>query len=104
MKENPYKRSGIDITNNQANNAASRISVGTDSNNDLQLRSNNSIYMTTTKNTYQKEITRKLHLISGYFFYRTHRIKIFFELFQLSLQAFFSQCFSTLVKSFFSRF
>jgi cell division protein FtsZ len=38
-----YKRLGIDISNNQANIAASRISVGTDSNNDLQLRSNNSL-------------------------------------------------------------
>ena len=41
-KEPAYKRLGIDITNNQTNNTNSRISVGTDSNNDLQLRSNNS--------------------------------------------------------------
>ena len=41
-KEPAYKRLGIDISNNQTNNANSRISVGTDSNNDLQLRSNNS--------------------------------------------------------------
>ncbi len=41
-KEPAYKRLGIDITNAQINNTNSRISVGTDSNNDLQLRSNNS--------------------------------------------------------------
>lgn len=41
-KEPAYKRLGIDISNNQTNNLNSRISVGTDSNNDLQLRSNNS--------------------------------------------------------------
>ena len=41
-KEPAYKRLGIDISNNQLNTANSRISVGTDSNNDLQLRSNNS--------------------------------------------------------------
>ena len=41
-KEPAYKRLGIDISNNQTNNANSRISVRTDSNNDLQLRSNNS--------------------------------------------------------------
>jgi cell division protein FtsZ len=41
-KEPAYKRLGIDISNNQNNNTNSRISVGTDSNNDLQLRSNNS--------------------------------------------------------------
>ena len=41
-KEPAYKRLGIDISNHQANNTNSRISVGTDSNNDLQLRSNNS--------------------------------------------------------------
>jgi cell division protein FtsZ len=41
-KEPAYKRLGIDISNNQANNTNSRISVGIDSNNDLQLRSNNS--------------------------------------------------------------
>lgn len=41
-KEPAYKRLGIDISNNQTSNTNSRISVGTDSNNDLQLRSNNS--------------------------------------------------------------
>jgi cell division protein FtsZ len=41
-KEPAYKRLGIDISNNQPNNTNSRISVGTDSNKDLQLRSNNS--------------------------------------------------------------
>ena len=41
-KEPAYKRLGIDISSNPANNTTSRISVGTDSNNDLQLRSNNS--------------------------------------------------------------
>lgn len=41
-KEPAYKRLGIDLSNNQSNNTNSRISVGTDSNNDLQLRSNNS--------------------------------------------------------------
>lgn len=41
-KEPAYKRLGIDISNSQTNNTNSRISVGTDSNNDLQLRSNNS--------------------------------------------------------------
>ena len=41
-KEPAYKRLGIDLSNNQSNTANSRISVGTDSNNDLQLRSNNS--------------------------------------------------------------
>jgi cell division protein FtsZ len=41
-KEPAYKRLGIDISNTQSNNTNSRISVGTDSNNDVQLRSNNS--------------------------------------------------------------
>jgi cell division protein FtsZ len=41
-KEPAYKRFGVDLTTNQSNNTNSRISVGTDSNNDLQLRSNNS--------------------------------------------------------------
>ncbi|MDW8849967.1 cell division protein FtsZ [Flavobacterium sp. MMLR14_040] len=41
-KEPAYKRLGIDLSNNQSNTTNSRISVGTDSNNDLQLRSNNS--------------------------------------------------------------
>jgi cell division protein FtsZ len=41
-KEPAYKRSGIDISNMQMNNANSRMSLGTDSNDDIQLRSNNS--------------------------------------------------------------
>jgi cell division protein FtsZ len=41
-REPAYKRLGIDLSNNQTNNTNSRISVGTDSNDDLQLRSNNS--------------------------------------------------------------
>jgi cell division protein FtsZ len=41
-REPAYKRLGIDISNTQSNNTNSRISVGTDSNNDLQLRTNNS--------------------------------------------------------------
>ncbi len=41
-KEPAYKRSGIDITTNQASNNNSRMSIGTDSNDDTQLRSNNS--------------------------------------------------------------
>ena len=41
-KEPAFKRMGIDLSTNQTNNTNSRISVGTDSNNDLQLRSNNS--------------------------------------------------------------
>ena len=41
-KEPAYKRLGIDLSNSQSNNTNSRISVGMDSNNDLQLRSNNS--------------------------------------------------------------
>ena len=41
-KEPAYKRLGIDISNTQINNANSRISLGTDSNDDIQLRSNNS--------------------------------------------------------------
>jgi cell division protein FtsZ len=41
-KEPAYKRLGIDLSNSSQNNNNSRISVGTDSNNDLQLRSNNS--------------------------------------------------------------
>jgi cell division protein FtsZ len=41
-KEPAYKRFGIDLSSSQNNNSKSRISVGTDSNNDLQLRSNNS--------------------------------------------------------------
>jgi cell division protein FtsZ len=41
-KEPAYKRSGIDITTNQTSNNNSRMSIGTDSNDDVQLRSNNS--------------------------------------------------------------
>ncbi|PKB16025.1 cell division protein FtsZ [Flavobacterium sp. 5] len=41
-REPAYKRFGIELNNSQTNNSTSRISVGTDSNNDLQLRSNNS--------------------------------------------------------------
>jgi cell division protein FtsZ len=41
-KEPAYKRLGIDLSNSHTNNTNSRISVGTDSNDDLQLRSNNS--------------------------------------------------------------
>lgn len=41
-KEPAYKRSGLDINSTHINSAKSRISVGTDSNDDLQLRSNNS--------------------------------------------------------------
>ncbi|OAZ03036.1 cell division protein FtsZ [Flavobacterium succinicans] len=41
-REPAYKRLGVDLTNTQAVNQNSRISVSTDSNNDLQFRSNNS--------------------------------------------------------------
>jgi cell division protein FtsZ len=41
-KEPAYKRSGIDISGSALNNNHSRMSLGTDSNDDLQLRSNNS--------------------------------------------------------------
>ena len=41
-KEPAYKRSGIDISSTPANNNKSRTSIGTDSNDDMQLRSNNS--------------------------------------------------------------
>jgi cell division protein FtsZ len=41
-KEPAYKRHGIDLSNSHTNNTNSRISVGMDSNDDLQLRSNNS--------------------------------------------------------------
>jgi cell division protein FtsZ len=42
-KEPAYKRLGIDFSNtSQSNNVNSRMSLGTDSNDDLQLRSNNS--------------------------------------------------------------
>ncbi len=41
-KEPAYKRSGVDLAAPQHNNSNSRMSFGTDSNNDNQLRSNNS--------------------------------------------------------------
>jgi len=41
-KEPAYKRSGIDLSAPQQNNSNSRLSFGTDSNNDNQLRTNNS--------------------------------------------------------------
>jgi cell division protein FtsZ len=41
-KEPAYKRSGIELSKPHINNTNSRISVGMDSNDDLQLRSNNS--------------------------------------------------------------
>ena len=41
-REPAYKRQGIDLSKSQLSSANSRISVGTDSNDDLQLRSNNS--------------------------------------------------------------
>lgn len=42
-KEPAYKRMGIDVTSAPTDsNAKSRMSLGTDSNDDLQLRSNNS--------------------------------------------------------------
>jgi cell division protein FtsZ len=41
-REPAYKRSGIDVTTNPLLNNASRTSLGVDSNDDLQLRSNNS--------------------------------------------------------------
>ena len=41
-KEPAYKRLGVDITENNGYNNNSRMSLGTDSNDDLQLRSNNS--------------------------------------------------------------
>jgi cell division protein FtsZ len=41
-REPAYKRFGIDLSGSQTNNSTSRVSVGIDSNNDLQLRSNNS--------------------------------------------------------------
>ncbi len=41
-KEPAYKRLGIDISNNSVNSNKSRYSLGTDSNDDTQLRSNNS--------------------------------------------------------------
>ena len=41
-KEPAYKRFGVDLTENQNQNQSSRTSLGTDSNDDVQLRSNNS--------------------------------------------------------------
>jgi cell division protein FtsZ len=41
-KEPAYKRLGVDLSNNTGNNANSRMSLGTDSNDDLQIRTNNS--------------------------------------------------------------
>ncbi|CAM2976876.1 cell division protein FtsZ [Flavobacterium succinicans] len=41
-REPAYKRLGVELTNTQAVNTTSRVSVSTDSNNDLQFRSNNS--------------------------------------------------------------
>ncbi len=41
-KEPAYKRMGIDLHSSPADNSKSRFSLGTDSNDDLQLRSNNS--------------------------------------------------------------
>ncbi len=41
-KEPAYKRLGVDLSNNAQANTNSRMSIGTDSNDDTQLRSNNS--------------------------------------------------------------
>ncbi len=41
-KEPAYKRAGVDLTSKQTTNSNSRLSIGTDSNDDTQLRSNNS--------------------------------------------------------------
>ena len=41
-REPAYKRQGVDLSRSQLSSTNSRISVGTDSNDDLQLRSNNS--------------------------------------------------------------
>lgn len=41
-KEPAYKRMGIDLNSSPSDNSKSRFSLGTDSNDDLQLRSNNS--------------------------------------------------------------
>jgi cell division protein FtsZ len=41
-KEPAYKRLGVDLSDNHMSNNNSRISLGTDSNDDIQLRSNNS--------------------------------------------------------------
>ncbi len=41
-KEPAYKRNGVDLSNNTDYNSNSRMSLGTDSNDDLQIRTNNS--------------------------------------------------------------
>jgi cell division protein FtsZ len=41
-KEPAYKRLGVDLSNNADNLSNSRMSLGTDSNDDLQIRTNNS--------------------------------------------------------------
>ena len=41
-KEPAYKRLGVDLSNNAGNTSNSRMSLGTDSNDDLQIRTNNS--------------------------------------------------------------
>jgi cell division protein FtsZ len=41
-KEPAYRRMGIDLSDSRTDNSKSRLSLGTDSNDDLQLRSNNS--------------------------------------------------------------
>jgi cell division protein FtsZ len=41
-KEPAYKRLGVDLSNNANNTTNSRMSLGTDSNDDLQIRTNNS--------------------------------------------------------------
>jgi cell division protein FtsZ len=41
-KEPAYKRMGIDLNDSQSASNRSRLSLGFDSNNDLQIRSNNS--------------------------------------------------------------
>ena len=41
-KEPAYKRNGVDLSSNAQTNTNSRMSIGTDSNDDTQLRSNNS--------------------------------------------------------------
>jgi cell division protein FtsZ len=43
-KEPAYKRLGVDLSNENNANPNSRMSLGIDSNNDVQLRSNNSFY------------------------------------------------------------
>ena len=41
-KEPAYKRLGVELSDNGGLNSNSRMSLGTDSNDDVQLRSNNS--------------------------------------------------------------